>query len=441
MGCTREYTVHPLIRPPVTLTSACPFPRITAAPRLAIACCALGASAALSVPARVNAQVAAPRAPAAAPRVQTAGDVRRLARGVTYRQQRLAKGPWRLHVVRVELAIAAVQLQAARARDSLRGRERTTAMVRRATDKGQQVLVAVNADFFDLRTGENENNQVIDGEWWKGLKVTESPYDTYDNVHVQFATDAAGRPLIERFILDGKAWSRGVVTPIITVNANPSGTPEGTALFTPRFGETTPRDSTRPSAEATLIGAGRRGDTLLFVRRGVAVESSGSVIPADGAVLAAYGARTKEVLATADGDTVRVLLSTVPAMARGGRPRMIIGGWPRLLQHGVNVAREAATTEGTISRNAEVRHPRTAIGISRDGRTLWIIAVDGRSTSSVGMTLVELADQLRTLGAWNAMNFDGGGSTTMVIDGKVVNAPTDPTGEREVGNALLIVRK
>ena len=56
------------------------------------------------------------------------------------------------------------------------------------------------------------------------------------------------------------------------------------------------------------------------------------------------------------------------------------------------------------------------------------------------MTLVEMADQLRTLGAWQAMNFDGGGSTTMVIDGKVVNTPTDPTGEREVGNALVVVK-
>ena len=59
----------------------------------------------------------------------------------------------------------------------------------------------------------------------------------------------------------------------------------------------------------------------------------------------------------------------------------------------------------------------------------------------VGATLVELATLMRSLGAWQAMNFDGGGSTAMVIDGVVSNAPSDTTGEREVGNALVVVRK
>ena len=103
-------------------------------------------------------------------------------------------------------------------------------------------------------------------------------------------------------------------------------------------------------------------------------------------------------------------------------------------------AADAATTEGTIPRNAGVRHPRTAIGYSKDRKTVWLFVVDGRSASSVGMTLVEMADQMRKLGAWQAMNFNGGGSTTMVIGGKVVNTPTDPTGEREVGHALLVVK-
>jgi len=57
------------------------------------------------------------------------------------------------------------------------------------------------------------------------------------------------------------------------------------------------------------------------------------------------------------------------------------------------------------------------------------------------MTLVELAALMRRLGAWQAMNFDGGGSTTLVVGGSIVNAPSDATGEREVGNALLVVRR
>ena len=100
----------------------------------------------------------------------------------------------------------------------------------------------------------------------------------------------------------------------------------------------------------------------------------------------------------------------------------------------------SATLEGTISRNAEARHARTAIGFSRDSSTLILLAVDG-GTTSVGATLTELATLMRKLGAWQAMNFDGGGSTTMVIGDTVVNRPTDSTGERDVGNTLVIVRR
>jgi hypothetical protein len=370
---------------------------------------------------------------------------RELAPGVAYRQFVDRSGPLVMYLVRVDLRRADLELRAARADNQLRGREKTTGMVRRVASDGSVVLAAVNGDFFDLKTGENENDQVIAGEWWKGLKVTDSPYDTYDNVHTQFALDAARRPYMDRFILDGKAWVNGRVapTPIINVNHDPSGNPEGSALFTPRFGATTPRDTTRQTAEAALVAIGRRGDTLRFVRRGAVSAQSGSPIPPNGAVLSAYGlgARMQEVQAMRDGDTVSVLLTTLPRLSVGGAPSLIIGGWPRILRDGVNVAGDVATVEGTISRNAEMKHPRTAVGFSRDSTTLFILAVDGRSQRSAGVTLDELALLMRRLGAWQAMNFDGGGSTTMVIDGAVVNAPSDTAGERAVGNALLVVKK
>lgn len=141
----------------------------------------------------------------------------------------------------------------------------------------------------------------------------------------------------------------------------------------------------------------------------------------------------------ADGDTVKILLATLPRITR--ELAMVVGGWPRILRDGQNIAGEAATLEGTLSRNAESRHPRTAIGFSRDSSTLFLLTVDGRSENSGGMTLIELATVMRELGAWQAMNFDGGGSTTMVVAGKVVNQPSDKEGERAVGNAVLVVLK
>lgn len=367
---------------------------------------------------------------------------RELSRGVAYRQFVDKTGPFVVHLVRVNLREPSVELRAMRAHDALRTRERTTDMVRRL-QQTDTVLVAVNADFFNLRTGENENNQVIDGEWWKGVKNTDSPYDTYDNAHVQFGLDARRRPLIDRFLFDGRAWAHGVMTPIITLNFHQPGNPENVVLYTSRFGATTPRDTTRPLAEVAMMRAGTRGDTLLYVRRGAVRDSSGSSIPDGGAVLAAYGAgsRLKEVQSMADGDTIKLLLATIPRLSPSASPALIIGGWPRILRNGQVIVAEAPVQEGTLSGNAEARHPRTAIGFSRDSSTLYLLAVDGRQEASVGMTLAELATLMRRLGAWNAMNFDGGGSTTMVVGGAVVNKPSDAAGEREIGNALAVIRR
>lgn len=91
------------------------------------------------------------------------------------------------------------------------------------------------------------------------------------------------------------------------------------------------------------------------------------------------------------------------------------------------------------------RHPRTAVGISADGAQLWLVVVDGRQAGySEGATVAELATILRECGAANALNLDGGGSTTMVVEGpdgtpRVLNSPIH-TGirgrQRPVANHL-----
>jgi exopolysaccharide biosynthesis protein len=83
------------------------------------------------------------------------------------------------------------------------------------------------------------------------------------------------------------------------------------------------------------------------------------------------------------------------------------------------------------------RHPRTAVGIKADG-TVVMVVVDGRSSDSRGMTLVELARFLRDEGVMTALNLDGGGSSTMVVRGRVVNEPSDGR-ERVIANALMIL--
>jgi exopolysaccharide biosynthesis protein len=84
------------------------------------------------------------------------------------------------------------------------------------------------------------------------------------------------------------------------------------------------------------------------------------------------------------------------------------------------------------------RHPRTGIGLTRDGSTLFV-TVDGRRTTAVGMTIREFAIFMRALGAVWAVNLDGGASTTMVAGGKLANSPSDRLGERLVGYAVVLL--
>lgn len=127
-------------------------------------------------------------------------------------------------------------------------------------------------------------------------------------------------------------------------------------------------------------------------------------------------------------------------------PKEAVGGRPALLRD--SVALGAVDTEGQASFNVG-RNPRTAAGISRNGRRLILVVVDGRQMPySDGMSLRELANLMLALGARDAINLDGGGSSTLVYADpdsggtlRIANRPSDKEGERAVGDALAIVRR
>ncbi len=96
-----------------------------------------------------------------------------------------------------------------------------------------------------------------------------------------------------------------------------------------------------------------------------------------------------------------------------------------------------------------LRHPRTCLGIKPNGRVI-LLTVDGRNEHSAGMSLPELKRLMKWLGCTTAINFDGGGSTTLWIEGMpdngVINYPTDNKkwdhqGERKVANVVLVKKK
>lgn len=114
--------------------------------------------------------------------------------------------------------------------------------------------------------------------------------------------------------------------------------------------------------------------------------------------------------------------------------RQIIGGRPIIVQDGqpVTYTNKFSTT----------RHPRTAVGVDKSGHRLLLLEVDGRQPNlSVGMSLKELSAEMLRLGAYTALNLDGGGSSTMVWRDpathklKILNSPSD-TRERSVAEIL-----
>ena len=116
----------------------------------------------------------------------------------------------------------------------------------------------------------------------------------------------------------------------------------------------------------------------------------------------------------------------------------LVGGYPELLAGGSRVGDLGV---GERPGFAASRHPRTAVGFDPAKGRLWLVVVDGRQPPySVGMTLPELSDFLSALGATEALNLDGGGSTVVVVGGKPRNRPSDQSGERPVVNALALVR-
>jgi MYXO-CTERM domain-containing protein len=114
--------------------------------------------------------------------------------------------------------------------------------------------------------------------------------------------------------------------------------------------------------------------------------------------------------------------------------REIVSGHPTLIAGGA--LRDNNGDTGLCT----ARHPRTAVGLSEDKTKLFMVVVDGRSTTRIGMTCGELGNLMKELGAHDALNLDGGGSSAMVIGGAVANNPSDGS-ERIVANHLAIYAK
>ncbi len=344
-------------------------------------------------------------------------EVRTIVPGVEYRRYRTGQ-PNDVNVLVIGGTHGAARLQAFRTR----GLVRTSQLAAVAELAGLRVLGAVNGDFFE------------DDGWPTGSQVTAGKVvAATHSVRTHLVIDSSGALHLTPVAFMGSVTTpTGVRWAIDEVN-HPAAATE-LAAYTDAWYDSagvlarhrgvwlhllgknwSATDTLRMVVDSVAFGAGEVASEQLLVVPGDSASSLPQAFPV--------------------GDTVKVFLGFSPAIPG---LREMIGGAGRILVDGRTTDDRDAAAEAISVSFIDRRHPRTFIGIDRDTTRIFVCVVDGRRSESVGMSFEEMAAFLRSLGAWNGLNFDGGGSSAMVLRGSVVNRPSDRTGERPVGNALLI---
>jgi len=386
----------------------------------------IAASAALSgnVAARAASAVDFPR-PAAWPTIERAdGSEERVGPGVDYQRWRLATtaGPLQISIARVDLRDPFVRLAVASHGDGILGAgEPLAAMANRVGAEA-----GINADYFDINgTGSELNALVMGGRIQhqpdgraalavaSGNSISMGPMDWSADL-----SDVAGATFHVSTVND---WAAGSD---ITLATSMLGTPPA-AGAAELILEPLPASGTYHVARlaqnlAALVPLGP--EQLGVVARGASAQRLADEFGADDSVQLVQRLTCSGAPCSAD-----------LASAVGGGPLLLRGGLPV-------VDPDAPAPEET-----RVRYPVTGAGVSADGATLWLVVVDGRApATSIGITRPMLGALFAALGASDAMAFDSGGSSEMVVRHlgdagvSVVNVPSDGR-ERAIADGLFVV--
>lgn len=312
--------------------------------------------------------------------------------------------------------------------------------------KDHNAVAAINGGFFRLDksefAGDAAGTLMIDG-----ALLSES---LNDRINLAL-TNARGETRVEigHFTTIPSFAFFGATVPIKISGINREAKTGDVILYSPRFGATTPKRE----VAAELIVSNCKDKKLAVDGHGYRCrfvelrKESGNTIPPQGFVISLSVDATEELAefnkqsAGAVAGTKVYIQFLLKDRKLGtvllAQPSVdITNGVSRLIKQGqIEITWEQEKASKSF---AETRHPRTAVAKLKDGKFL-MITVDGRQPGvSVGMTLQELADYILSLGANDAMNLDGGGSTTMYLDGKVVNTPSEKGEERRVSDAIIV---
>lgn len=344
---------------------------------------------------------------------------------VTYYSKNL-DGPFVAHIIEVDLSDDNVAFMAWRSG----GLITTSRQLRDAGIAGNKVFGGVNADFFSFQSTLPIGNQVTNGEFVYGINSRRS--------HVLTTTE--GDILFESVSFRGRINDRdGNQVSITGVNRHRAN---DQAMFYNRHYQGISRnDSTgiemviRPVPGQKWVAGTTTRVVIDSVKSGYMQVNRNQFVLSIGREHRDFSAYSRFNA----GDSLDVFLGFSDEKLTN--IDQVVGGGGRILRNGSDATGENQQTEGIAEAFLSNRHPRTLVATNRDQSKAWLIVVDGRQAASLGMSFPEMAKMLLDLGAWDAVNLDGGGSTTMVFRDEVVNSPSDPTGERAVANVFMVVEK
>ncbi len=348
------------------------------------------------------------------------GQPKLLMPGVTYdtRVEFTFHGPVVLHVLTMPRPGGLWTLAPALSNDAIVGLERVTSIQQRLAPAA--TVAGVNGDRF-AASGRPSGLLMRRGA------LEHAPGDNRSSIGL----DSAGNLRVEKVRLLPTWQGTGQRQTLHAVNDSPSSS--GVSIYTPAWGPATPPAPN--SVELVLRPFPLTTPNAEVSGTVVQVAGGGSTpIPPDGAVLVARGsAAANRVRNEAPlGTLVRVRLILQPDWAGVTEA---LGGGPALVRAGKAIFN---ANEAFVPGQLAVPEPRTAVGQLADGRVVLVV-VDGRRAGySTGMTNFELALALVRLGVVTGAALDGGGSSTMAFDGRLLNRPSDPAGERSVSEALLV---
>ena len=343
-----------------------------------------------------------------------------LAPGITYTRQLLftPHGPEVVHVMTIPKPGGLYALHPVLSNNLVQGRETVTSMQKRLSSTA--TVGGVNADLFTWNDG------TPDGMFMDSGQMTTAPYPRRSTVGV--TND--GRLLVDQVAMLATWQGSSQRRPMTGLN-QPAG-PEGVSLFTPAWGPATP--VANDTIEVVLNSFPTVAPLTDLTGTVVAAKPAGGTpIPPGGAVLVGRGASAGRLATEAQvGQQVTVRLVLRP---QWNDVVDAVGGGPLIVQNGRPIFRSGEQFTGT---QLSLRRARTAVGQRADGKIV-LVAVDGALPGySTGMTNFELAQQLVRLGAVTASALDSGTSTTMAFDGKLLNQPSDPAGERGIADGLFV---